>query len=132
MRKMICRRRKFRYIKTQISLGWHLPNTVGISFKHNVVFKKKSRRKNAETEDETSASAPNFSKKGLGTRILKRLTCECFPHQLRRVKSSVPMFHKYLHQSFLHQEYLHQSYLHHRNLHQSYLHHRNLHQIQLK
>ena len=37
-------------------------------------------RKNAETEDETSASAPNVSKRDLGTRIPKRPTCQCFPH----------------------------------------------------
>ena len=37
--------------------------------------------------------------------------------QLMRVKSSMPMFQKYLHQSYLHQKYLHQSYLHHRYFH---------------
>ena len=118
VRKMICRRRKFRYIKEQINWGWYLPNTVDVSFKTHIVFKKKSKRKNAETEDETSASAPNFSKKGLGTSIPKRLTYECFPHKLMKVKTSMWIFQKYLHQSYLQQEYLHQSYLHYRYLHQ--------------
>ena len=77
----------FWYIKMQISLGWHLPSTVDVS-----CLLKKLKRKNAETEHETSASTPNFSKKGLGTRIPKSLTCEFFPHQLMRVKSSMPIF----------------------------------------
>ena len=84
----------------------------------HILSSKKSKRKNAEAEDETRASAPNFLKKSLGTRIPKRLTCECFLHQLMRVKSSMSMFQKKLHQSYLHQEYLHQSYLYHRYLHQ--------------
>ena len=95
----------------QINLGSHLPKQWALVLKHRYSLKK-SKRKNAETEDETSVSAPMFSMKGLGTRMLKRLTCECFPHQLMGIKSSMPMFKKYLHQSYLHQENLHQIYLH--------------------
>ena len=45
MRRMICRRRKFRYIKTKISLSWHFPNTLGVSLKAHIVFKKIEEKK---------------------------------------------------------------------------------------
>ena len=49
-------------------------------FSESALSLKKSKRKNGETEDETSASATNFSKKGLETGTPKRFACECFPH----------------------------------------------------
>ena len=96
MRKTICKRRKFRYIKTQISVGWHLPNSAGVSFKTHIVFKKNRSAKTQKQRMRPALPLQIFSKKGLDTRIPKRLICECFPHQLMGVKMHSKLFHRSL------------------------------------
>ena len=96
VRKMVCRRRKFRYIKTQISVGWHLPNSAGVSFKTLIVFKKNRSAKTQKQRMRPALPLRIFSKKGLETRIPKRLICECFPHQLMGVKMHSKLFHRSL------------------------------------
>ena len=78
VRKMICRRRKFRYIKEQINWGWYLPNTVDVSFKTHIVFKKNRREKTQKQRMKPALLLRIFQRRAWGPVYQKDLLTSAF------------------------------------------------------